>query len=148
MAVSRSHELALLTGALLLLGACAFVPAGPSTTAPREGRTTSTEFRSDDQMCRGWVGRRILDEDALSMPASASDSLQSRYDAAYLGCMSAEQTPSARDAFTPFVPAPPSVTPPEIAAPAFAFPPITPPTPAGDQSAPLSIASPSGVAPF
>jgi hypothetical protein len=140
MAMSRSHEIALLTGSLLLLGACAFVPTGPSAIAPREGRTTSTEFRSDDQMCRGRAGRQILDEDALSMPASAPDSLQSRYDAAYLGCMSAQQAPSARDGFTPIVPAPPSVIPPDVAAPAFAFPPITPPTPEGNQSAPLSIA--------
>ena len=148
MAMSRSREAALIAGSLLLLSACAFVPTGPSATAPREDRTTSTEYRSDDQACRGRAGREVLDEDALSMAPSATDSLQERYDAAYFGCMSAQQTPSARDAFAPFVPAPPSLTPPEVAAPTFTFPPIEPPAPAGDQSAPLSIASPSGVAPF
>lgn len=82
------------------------------------------------------------------MPPNATDSLQSRYDAAYFGCMSAQQTPSAREAFAPLVPAPPSLMPPEVAAPTFTFPLVTPPTPAGDQSAPLLIASPAGVAPF
>ena len=120
--------------------------------APRESGTTSTAYRSDDQACRGRAGREVLDEDSLSTAAPTTHSLQSRYDAAYLGCMSAQQTPSARDAFTPLVPAPPSVIAPEGAAgTAFDFlnfPPIVTPTPAGNESAPLSIGSPTGGSPF
>jgi hypothetical protein len=139
--MTRSHEVALLIGAALLTGACAWVPTGPSTTAARENGTTFTEFRSYDQACRGWAARQIQNEDALT------DSLQSRYDAAYLPCMSAEQgRPSHIATSTFFPPTPPGLIPPLIELPSFTFPPMLPTAPAGVQSVPGSVGPPAGLA--
>jgi hypothetical protein len=127
-----------------LFGACALAPAGPSAIAPRESGTTLARFRSDDRVCRGWATQQVQDEDDLTVGASAAESLQTGYDAAYSLCMSAEQAPPPHAVSTFFSPPPGLILPP-LTVPPVAVPPGMTPSPGGDSWAPPTLVPSAGV---
>lgn len=114
-----------LAAAMLVLGACATAPRGPSVMVlPGTGKALEA-FTLDDAACREWAARQLSgDSDSAWM-------LQRRYDIAYQQCMYARghQIPGVSRAGAPApgerVPAPP----PDAATPPPGTPPPPPATP-------------------
>jgi hypothetical protein len=72
---------------VLILGACAHVPTGPSVVVMPGSEKSFEQFRQDDALCRSYASTAI---GQASGQAATGDIAQERYDITYVQCMYAK----------------------------------------------------------